>query len=197
MAGILVGYARTSSAEQQAGLEAQERDLKAAGVEKLFTEQVSSVARRGQLEAAIDFCREGDTLVVTRPDRLSRGVADLLSIIERLEKKNVALRILSFGGGGAFDTSNATSKLIMTILAGTAAWERAVMLERQREGIAKAKAAGKYKGRAPTARRQAETVRTLHAEGAKVAEIVRQTGISRASVYRCLNQNSAATTAEF
>lgn len=75
----------------------------------------------------------------------------------------------------------------MTILAGTAAWERAVMLERQLEGIAKAKAAGKYQGRAPTARRQTERVRALHAEGAKVAEIVKQVGISRASVYRCLN----------
>lgn len=192
MAGILVGYCRTSSAEQQAGLEAQERDLKAAGVEKLFSEQVSSVAKRDRLEAAIEFCREGDTLTVTRPDRLSRGVADLLGIIERLEKKGVALRILSFGGG-VLDTSNATSKLILTVLAATAAWERAVMLERQLEGIAKAKAEGKYKGRAPTARRQAETVRALHAEGAKVAEIVRQVGISRASVYRCLGQNSAVT----
>lgn len=94
MAGILVGYCRTSSAEQQAGLEAQERDLKGAGVEKLFSEQVSSVARREQLEAAIDFSRAGDTLIVTRPDRLSRGVADLLHIIEKLEKKGVALRIL-------------------------------------------------------------------------------------------------------
>lgn len=196
MGGILVGYCRTSSAEQQAGLEAQERDLKAAGVEKLFSEQVSSVAKRDRLEAAIEFCREGDTLTVTRPDRLSRGVADLLGIIERLEKKDVALRILSFGGG-TLDTSNATSKLILTVLAATAAWERSVMLERQLEGIAKAKAEGKYKGRAPTARRQAETVRTLHAEGAKVAEIVRQVGISRASVYRCLGQNSAVTAAKF
>lgn len=190
MPGILVGYARTSSAEQQAGLEAQERDLKAAGVEKLFTEQVSSVAKRDRLEAAIDFCREGDTLTVTRPDRLSRGVADLLSIIERLEKKGVALRILSFGGG-TLDTSNATSKLILTVLAATASWERSVMLERQLEGISKAKAEGKYRGRVPTARRQAETVRALHADGVKVAEIVRQVGISRASVYRCLGQNSA------
>lgn len=192
MAGILVGYCRTSSAEQQAGLEAQERDLKAAGVEKLFSEQVSSVAKRDRLEAAIDFCREGDTLTVTRPDRLSRGVADLLSIIERLEKKGVALRILSFGGG-TLDTSNATSKLILTVLAATASWERSVMLERQLEGIAKAKAEGKYKGRAPTARKQSDMVRALHAEGAKVAEIVRQVGISRASVYRCLSQNSAVT----
>lgn len=187
MVGMLVGFARTSTFEQQAGLEAQERDLKAAGAEKVFSEQVSSVAKREKLEAAIEFCREGDTLVVTRVDRLSRGVADLLGIIERLEKKGVALRILSFGGG-VLDTSNATSKLILTVLAATAAWERSVMLERQLEGIAKAKAEGKYKGRAPTARRQTDRVRALHAEGAKVADIVRQVGISRASVYRCLER---------
>ncbi|MDX3806347.1 recombinase family protein [Bosea thiooxidans] len=194
MAGMLVGFARTSTVDQQAGLEAQERDLKAAGAEKVFSEQVSSIAKREKLEAAIEFCRAGDTLVVTRVDRLSRGVADLLSIIERLEKKGVALRILSFGGG-VLDTSNATSTLILTVLAATASWERSVMLERQREGIMKAKLEGKYKGRAPTARRQGEAVRALHAEGAKVVEIVRQVGISRASVYRCLK--SAATTAEF
>lgn len=93
---MLVGYGRTSSAAQCAGLDAQERDSRAAGVEKLFLEQVSSVAKREALEAAIDFCREGDTLTVTRPDRLSRGVTDLLGIIDRLEKKGVALRILSF-----------------------------------------------------------------------------------------------------
>ena len=71
MAGMLVGYARTSSIEQRAGLEAQARDLVAAGCEKIFSEQVSSVAKRDQLEAALDFVREGDTLVVTRVDRLS------------------------------------------------------------------------------------------------------------------------------
>src|SRR5690349_17023207 len=166
---MLVGYARTSGVDQIAGLEAQIRDLEAAGCEKVFCEQVSSVAKREKLEAALDWVREGDVLVTTRVDRLSRGVADLLGIVERLEKKGVALRVLSFGGG-MLDTSNATSKLILTVLAATAAWERSVMLERQREGVAKAKAAGKYKGRAPTARRQAGEVRRLKAEGARVAE---------------------------
>ncbi|PTM41500.1 recombinase family protein [Bosea sp. 124] len=122
--------------------------------------------------------------------------AEVRNLFERLEKKGVALRILSFGGG-TLDTSNATSKLILTVLAATASWERAVMLERQLEGIAKAKAEGKYKGkykgRAPTARKQTDTVRALHADGVKVAEIVRQVGISRASVYRCLGQNAAVT----
>lgn len=91
---MIVGYGRTSSVEQVAGLEAQERDLRAAGAEKLFTEQVSAVARRDQLEAALDFIREGDVLLVTKPDRLARSVADLLAIVARLEAKHVALRIL-------------------------------------------------------------------------------------------------------
>jgi DNA invertase Pin-like site-specific DNA recombinase len=91
---MLVGYGRTSSITQEAGLEAQERDLKAVGVEKLFTEQVSSVAERAQLEAALDFCRARDALVVTRLDRLARSIRDLCSIVDRLEAKGVSLRIL-------------------------------------------------------------------------------------------------------
>ena len=78
---MVVGYARTSTAEQEAGLTAQERDLRAAGCEKVFAERVSSVAPRARLEAALDFVREGDVLVVTKPDRLARSTADLLAIV--------------------------------------------------------------------------------------------------------------------
>src|SRR2546421_2797402 len=72
-----IGYARTSTAEQEAGLKAQERDLRAAGCQKVFSERVSSVARRERLDAALDYVREGDMLIVTRPDRLARSTADL------------------------------------------------------------------------------------------------------------------------
>ena len=72
-----IGYGRTSTVEQVAGLEAQERELRAAGADKVFTERVSSVAKREQLEAAIEFCRKGDVLVVTKLDRLARSMADL------------------------------------------------------------------------------------------------------------------------
>lgn len=89
---MLVGYARTSTLDQEAGLEAQQRDLRAAGCEKLFVEQVSSVAKRGQLEALLEFVRDGDTVVVTKLDRLARSVADLLAIVGRLEAKKVHLR---------------------------------------------------------------------------------------------------------
>src|SRR4051794_21212288 len=95
---MLVGYARTSTTDQEAGLEAQERDLIAAGAAKLFAERVSSAAKRLRLDAALDFVREGDTIAVTKPDRLARSVSDLLAIVAQLEAKGVALRVLSMGG---------------------------------------------------------------------------------------------------
>ncbi|CAO3414836.1 recombinase family protein [Azospirillum endophyticum] len=182
---MLIGYARTSTAEQEAGLEAQRRDLSAAGVEKLFSEQVSSVdaAKRAQLEAALDYLREGDCLVVTRLDRLARSVAHLLTLVERIEAKGAELRILNMG----VDTGTPTGKLMLTMLGGVAEFERAIMLERQREGIAKAKADGKYKGRKPTAQAQGDKVRKMRAAGKSIGEIMSETGISRASVYRVLD----------
>jgi DNA invertase Pin-like site-specific DNA recombinase len=182
---MLVGYARTSTAEQEAGLEAQERDLRAAGCERVFAERVSSVGRRQQLEAALGYVREGDTLVVCKPDRLARSVVDLLAIIGRLEGKGVALRVLSMGGREV-DTRNPTDRLMLTMLGAVAEFERNLMLERQREGIAKAKEAGKYRGRKPTARAKAEEVRQLHGQGLRPTEIAKRLSIGRASVYRVL-----------
>jgi DNA invertase Pin-like site-specific DNA recombinase len=187
---MIVGYARTSTVEQEAGLEAQERDLQAAGCGKVFAERVSSVAKRTQLEAALEFAREGDTLAVTKLDRLARSVSDLLSIVARLDAKGVALRVLSMGGQSV-DTSTATGKLMLTMLGAVAEFERGLMLERQREGIAKAKAEGKYLGRVPTAQRQAEDVRRLKAEGVRPVDIARRLGIGRASVYRILGAEAA------
>lgn len=187
---MIVGYARTSTAEQEAGLEAQRRDLQAAGCERIFAERVSSVAKREQLAAALDFTRDGDTLVVTKPDRLARSVADLLAIVAKLDAKGVGLRILSMGGT-ALDTRNPTSKLMLTVLGAVAEFERALMLERQREGIAKAREDGKYRGRVPTAQRQADAVRQMKADGVRPVDIARQLGIGRASVYRILGGEAA------
>jgi DNA invertase Pin-like site-specific DNA recombinase len=183
---MLIGYGRTSSAEQQAGLSAQERDLRAAGVEKVFSEQVSSVAPRAALKACLEFVREGDVICVTKPDRLARSTAELLTIEADLTKRGVGLVILSMGGE-RLDTRNPTSKLMLTILAGVATWEREIMLERQREGIAKAKSEGRYKGRKPTVAVQVQTIRAMHATGVKPAHIARQLGIARSSVYRMLD----------
>src|SRR5271170_3528273 len=159
--GLLVGYARTSTAEQEAGLEAQVRDLEAARCTKIFQEQVSSIAERAELERALDYVREGDTLVVTKVDRLARSTVGLWEIVKRLEAVEdggAGLRVLNLGGE-MVDTKSATGKLILTIFAGFAQFEREMMLERQGEGIAKARTLGKYKGRAPTARLKADDVR--------------------------------------
>lgn len=183
MSSTLVGYARTSTTEQRAGLEAQHRDLRAAGCTKLFTEERSAVAtQRPELDRALDYVREGDTLVVTKPDRLARSTADLLAIAKRLEAEGVTLRILSMN----VDTSTPTGKLMLTLLGGIAEFERDLMLERQREGIAKAKAEGRYRGRAPTARRKAQDVLRLRAEGLTGDAIAAKLGIGRASVFRIL-----------
>jgi DNA invertase Pin-like site-specific DNA recombinase len=179
---MLVGYARTSTVDQAAVFEAQLRELKAAGCEKVFSEQVSSVGQRDQLAAALDYVREGDVLVVLRLDRLARSVAHLLEIVSRLEAKKVGLRILNIG----IDTNTASGKLVLHVLGAIGEFERAILLERQREGVAKAKAEGRYKGRAPTARAKAPEVKRLRQEGVGPVEIARRLGISRASVYRVL-----------
>ncbi|MES0202781.1 recombinase family protein [Mesorhizobium sp. LNHC209A00] len=186
--GMLIGYARTSTVEQEAGLEAQVRDLEAAGCDKLFQEQRSSVdAKRIKLDAAIEFAREGDVLVVTKLDRLARSVGNLVDIQRQLEAKGVTLRILAIN----LDTATPTGKLMVNMLGSVAQFERELMLERQREGIAKAKGEGKYKGRAPTAQRQAKEIIRLKMEGVKVPEIVTTLGVSRASIFRILKEQAA------
>ena len=183
-----IGYARTSTVEQDAGLEAQLRDLKAAGVERVFSEKVSSVDvdKREQFALALDFVRDGDTLVVTKIDRLARSVRHLHEIVEQLAKKGVALQILNLG----FDTSTPTGKLMLTMLGGIAEFEREIMLERQKEGVAKAKREGKYMGRKPTVQLQGEAIRKLNAEGKSAIEIAAELGIHRSGVYRVLDKDT-------
>jgi DNA invertase Pin-like site-specific DNA recombinase len=179
-----VGYARTSTVDQLAGFEAQLKELTAAGCEKIFKEQVSSVAVRAQLQAAIDFLREGDALVITKIDRLARSVADLLTIIQKLEEKKVAVRILNLG----INTQTPTGKLMLTVLGGIAQFEREIMFERQREGVVKAKAQGKYKGRKPISSIRKKEVIRLATEGVSKANIARQLKIGEATIYRMLKK---------
>jgi DNA invertase Pin-like site-specific DNA recombinase len=188
---MLIGYARTSTTEQAAGLEAQERDLKAAGVDKVFAEQTSAVGPRKALEVAMDFVRDGDAFVVTKLDRLARSVSHACEIVERLEAKGVSLRILALG----LDTSTPTGRLMLNMLASVAQFERELMLERQREGIAKAKGEGRYKGRAPTAQRKAADIVRLAKDGLKREDIAERLGVGVASVYRVLAADRARATA--
>ncbi|MFF8800889.1 MULTISPECIES: recombinase family protein [unclassified Methylobacterium] len=185
---MLIGYARTSTLDQDAGFAAQLRELTALGCEKLFKEQVSSVAPRKQLEAALEFARHGDMLVVTKLDRLARSVVHLGKIIETLETKGVALRILDLG----VDTTTPTGKLMLNVLGGVAQFEREMMLERQREGIAKAKAEGAYKGRTPTVRARSEEIKALADQGMSMGAIAAKLGIGKGSVHRVLNPAAPA-----
>lgn len=187
MQGAIVGYARTSTVDQDAGLEAQIAELKAAGCTRIFAEKVSSVdAQRPKLAEALSFLRDADTFVVTKPDRLARSTLDLLGIVDDLTKRGVNVRLLSMG----MDTGTPTGRLVLTVLGAVAEAERNWMLERQRHGIAKAKAEGKYRGRAPTARAKAKEIRALKDEGVAVVEIVRRLKVSRSSVHRILNDRA-------
>jgi DNA invertase Pin-like site-specific DNA recombinase len=178
----VIGYARTSTLHQEAGLDAQIRQLEALGCDKIFSEQVSSVADRARLTAALEYVREGDTFIVTKLDRLARSVAHLVEITAELKRKGVALKIVDMG----VDTGTPTGRLFLNIVGSIAEFEREITLERQREGIAAAKAEGKYKGRAPTARAKTPEIHRLAAEGVGRAEIARRLGVGERSVYRIL-----------
>ncbi len=182
----IVGYARTSTADQTAGLADQVAKLQAAGCTKIFSEHVSGVdAKREELKAAMSYLRDGDAFIITKADRLARSTRDLLNIVGDLTERGVTVRILDIG----VDTSTPNGKLMLTMLAAIAEFELAIMRERQRIGIADAKAAGRYKGRASTARAQAERVLELKAEGKRPADIVKAVKISRASYYRIIGES--------
>jgi DNA invertase Pin-like site-specific DNA recombinase len=179
---MLVGYARTSTLDQIAGFDAQRKELVELGCKKVFAEQVSSVANRPKLTAALDELREGDTLVVTKLDRLARSMRDLMNIVDQIQERQASLRIVAMN----LDTTTPTGRLMLSMLGSVAQFEREMMLERQREGIAKAKAEGLYKGRKPTAMAKADDVKALSAKGIGATEIAKILGIGRASVYRAL-----------
>jgi DNA invertase Pin-like site-specific DNA recombinase len=181
---MLVGYARTSTTDQIAGYEDQIAHLTKLGIEKVFAEQASAVASRPQLEACLDFLREGDVLIVTRLDRLCRSTAHFCEVFDRLERKKVAIRVLDLG----IDTSSPTGRMVAEIVVAVAAFERRLLIERQKVGIAAAKAEGKYRGRVPTARRRFNEVLDLHQAGAWPDEIAAKLAISRSSVFRCLRE---------
>lgn len=178
---MLVGYARVSSVGQS--LEVQEDLLRDAGCEKVFAEKRSgrSTSDRKALQEALEFVREGDTLVITRLDRLARSIMDLRQIVDHLAAKSVTFRCLQ---QGAIDTTRSKGRLLLNILASFAEFEADIRSERQRDGIERAKARGVYKGR-PKSIDPSEVSR-LKAKGLGATAIAKELGIGRASVYRAL-----------
>ncbi|UAJ09246.1 recombinase family protein [Glacieibacterium megasporae] len=182
---MLIGYARVSSASQS--LDLQLAALEAEGC-KVFAEKRSGTTTDGRdkLAEAMDFAREGDTLVVTRLDRLARSMLDLSQIVTTLDAKGVKFRCLQ---QGAIDTTRSDGKLLLNILGSFAEFETDLRRERQRDGIDKAKLAGVYKGRPVSI--EADKVRAMRDAGTTPTEIAKALGIGRASVYRHLGAGNA------
>jgi DNA invertase Pin-like site-specific DNA recombinase len=175
----LVCYARVSSTGQS--LEVQEDLLKAAGGEEIFKEKRTGTTTEGrdELEAALRFVRRGDIFMVTRLDRLARSMLDLRKIVDRLTEKGVGFRVLQ---QGSIDTTKSEGRLLLNILASFAEFEHSIRAERQADGIARAKAAGKYRGR-PASIDPAQ-IAAMKADGLGATAIAKKLGIGRASVYR-------------
>ncbi len=174
-----IGYARVSSIGQS--LDIQEAALREAGCDKIFAEKKSGrrASDRTALQEALDWAREGDTLVVTRLDRLARSVIDLHQIVARLAGKGVDFRVLQQSG---IDTSTSTGKLLLTMLGAVAEFEADIRAERQKDGIEAAKAKGVYKGRPATI--DASTIQAALAAGESPASLAKRLGVARSTVYR-------------
>jgi len=174
----LFGYARVSTAGQD--LAVQLDALKAAGCQTIRSEKKSGSDRNGrtELQTLLDFLREGDTLVVTRIDRLARSMKDLQDIVHELKGRGVALKATE----QPIDTGTAAGKAFLDMLGVFAEFETNLRRERQAEGIEAAKARGVYKGGKP--RIDPEAVRNLLAQGVRPADVARELGISRGTVYR-------------
>ena len=184
----LYGYARVSTADQDLAI--QEAALRAAGCRVVRAEKRSGAAREGrdELRLLLDFLRAGDTLVVTRIDRLARSVRDLQDIVHELKAKGIALKATE----QPVDTGTAAGKAFLDMLGVFAEFETNLRRERQLEGIRAAKARGVYKGRKPSID-PAEVRRLREAEGLGPSAIARRLGIGRASVYRVLGASNGLT----
>jgi DNA invertase Pin-like site-specific DNA recombinase len=184
----LYGYARVSSTDQD--FTTQIDKLKAAGCEVIRSEKVTGTTREGreELNTLLAFMRPGDVLMVTKVDRLARSIGDLQDIVRMLKAKGVSLKATD----QPIDTATAAGKAFLDMLGVFAEFETNLRRERQLEGIAKAKAAGVYKGRPATIK--ADAIKALQTEGLGASDIARRLGIGRASVYRVMQGASGAET---
>lgn len=175
-----IGYARVSTEDQDCSI--QEEVLRAAGATIVRSERKSGTSTTGRAELAtvLDFLREGDTLLVTRIDRLARSLGDLEGIVGQLRERGAHLKATE----QPIDTATPAGRAFLQMLGVFAEFETAIRRERQMEGIAKAKAKGVYKGRKPTV--PVERVRQMKGEGIGASAIAKELGIARSSVYEAL-----------
>ena len=180
--GKRIGYVRVSAVDQNTA-----RQLDGVELDKVFTDKASGKdTNRPQLKAALDYLRDGDVLVVHSMDRLARNISDLLNTVQTLNDRGVVVEFVKEGLTFTGDDS-AISKLMLTIMGGVAEFERAMIRERQLEGIAKAKQAGKYRGRQSTmAGAQIKEIRVRAAAGENKSALAREFMLSRQTIYNIL-----------
>ncbi len=179
---MIYGYARTSTTDQENSIRTQVDALKAAGCEMVREERRSGASQEGreELKLLLEFIRPGDTLIVTKLDRLARSIRDVMDIHAKLIAKGASLRILNMN----LDTSTSTGKLMLGVLGSVAEFERDLIRERQREGIARAKADGRYIG--GVRKHDPERIRELKAAGLGTGKIAAELGCSDDTVRRAL-----------
>jgi len=187
MTGMKIGYARVSSTGQS--LEIQIDKLTAYGCTEIFTEKQSgtSIANREELELCMKFVRRGDTLVITKLDRLARSMVDLMNIKSVLKDKGASLEIID---QPALNDSSITGDLMFNILGAIAEFETGIRKERQTEGIAKAKSHGvKFGAKAKLTAAQLESMKIERASGALVKDLMTKYNISKATFYRLTSES--------
>lgn len=180
-----VGYIRVSTVEQNTT-----RQLEDIKLDKVFTEHKSGKdsSNREQLNALLDYVREGDTVHVHSIDRLARNLTDLKDIVNKLKDNGVSIKFYKENLLFSTDNTEAISQLLFNILGSFAEFERELMLERQREGIAIAKEAGKYKGKPKTVDREAVKL-AMSKEGASFRKVAKQLNISLSTVQRVMKED--------
>lgn len=179
-----IGYARVSTKRQGESLDAQREALEDYGCEKVFTDTISGAkSARPGLDAALDYMRDGDVLVVTRLDRLGRTALDTLRTINDLDERGVPVIMLD----PALDTRTKEGKLMVTIMSGLAEWERDLLIERTKEGMAHARSQGRVPGPKPKLNdEQVRAVRAAVADGQNISAVARAFNVSRPTVYKAL-----------
>lgn len=177
-----IGYARVSTKTQQDSLQNQQEQLESVGCEKVYAEVASGMkSKRPKLEEALDYAREGDTLIVTRLDRLGRSTLDTLKTLQSIDEKGVRVQALDLD----LDTKTPAGRLVISVIASLAQWERDLLVERTKEGLAHARSQGRYGGRpAALTSEQKKAIRSALKDGMSAISVAKSFGVSRSTIER-------------